>query len=112
MLQIGYDADHNELFRATGTFVLSLAWKQSERIVAAGMGLNVIVVLLSMVALLAIIKRRFELFSSVSLFLFSIASLAISALQIACVILMQQNVNGDYGSANEIGGVVVVEILG
>ena len=75
--------------------------------------MNVIVALLSIVALIAVCRRRFEAFSSFSLLLFSMASLAISALQIANVIIMQGNidtVNRNTGSL--VGGVLLVLILG
>ena len=79
-LQIGYDVDHNEIFRAIGSGKLSLAWIHGERIIAGSIGLNAIVSLLSVLALFAVVKRRFEVFSSVSLLLFSAACIAISSL--------------------------------
>ena len=80
VLQIVYDADQKELFRATGSQQLSLAWMKSERIVAGSIGLCVIVAFLSIIALIRVCKRRFEMFSSVSLILLSLTSLAVSVL--------------------------------
>ena len=91
VLQIGYDVDRNELYRVTGSLELSLHWKHSERIVAGSIGLNVIVTVLSIYAFIAVVRRRFELFSSTSLFLISLTSLAMSALQLRSVLLLQQN---------------------
>ena len=93
VMQIGFDADLNELYRATGSAQLTLAWMRSERIIAGSMGLNVIVVLLGIIALIAVCRRRFDLFSSVYLFILSTVSLATSALQIVNVIKMQENRN-------------------
>ena len=112
VLEIGYDVDQNELFRATGSLQLSLAWKKSERIVAGSIGLCVIVAFLSILALIRVCRRRFEMFSSVSLILFSAASLAISALHIVIVVIMQRNAIADnYDADNCIGGEVAVLIL-
>ena len=101
--------DHNELFRANGSNQISLAWIQSERIIAASIGLNVIVTLLSIIALITVCRKRIELFSIVYLSILSTASLAISALQIKNVTLMKEN--GKIRTFNYIGGVVVAEIL-
>ena len=58
---------------------------------AGSIGLNVIAAFVSIIALIQVCRRRFEMFSSVSLLLFSTGSLLISALQIACVLSMQEN---------------------
>ena len=68
--------------------------------------------LLGAISLIAVIKRRFEMFSSLTLFLFSIASLAMSVLQVSNVIKMQQNTKQGNGAGNDIGGTLVVQILG
>ena len=86
LLQIGYDANLTKLYRETGSAQLTLAWMRSKRILAGSIGLNVIVVLLSIIALITVCRRRFELFSCVYLFILSMVSLATSALQIVNVI--------------------------
>ena len=112
VMQIGYDVDHEELFRATGSQRLSLAWQKSKRIVAGSVGLFVIVAIVSIIVLIAVCKRRFEMFSSVSLTLLCATSLTVSALQIANLLELQENTSsGSYGDSNFIGGVLVVLIL-
>ena len=111
VMQIGYDDDHEELFRITGSQRLSLAWQKSKRIVAGSVGLFVIVAIVSIIVLIAVCKRRFEMFSSVSLTLLCATSLTVSALQIANLLLMQGNSSGIHGNFNYIGGVLVVLML-
>ena len=111
VMQIGYDDDHEELFRATGSLRLSLAWQKSKRIVAGSVGLFVIVAIVSIFVLIAVCKRRFEMFSSVSLTLLCATSLTVSAIQIANLLQMQGNSSGTYGMYNYIAGVLVVLML-
>ena len=80
VMQIGYDADGKELFKATGQTTLSLAFWKSQRMILGCFGLNVIVSLLSTIALFAVVCRRLEMFSCISLLLFASAGVATSYL--------------------------------
>ena len=80
VMQIGYDADGKELFKATGETTLSLAYWKSFRIILGCFGLNVIVSLLSTIALFAVACRRLEMFSCISLLFFAAAGVAMSSL--------------------------------
>ena len=115
VLQIGYDADHNELYRQTRNYHLSLAWIRSKRILAGSIGLNVICSLLSIAALIRVTCRRFELFSFISLLLYSAISVAICCIEIWSVVQMQSMSDSAIiviGEANWIGGIIVVQMLG
>ena len=80
VMQIGYDADGNELFNLTAEGQLSLAYWKSQRMIAGCIGLNVIVSLLSTIALFAVACRRLENFSCISLLFFAAAGVAMSSL--------------------------------
>lgn len=80
VLQIGYDSAGEELFRATGSSTLSLAYIKSERLIAGCIGLNVLITLLSVIALFAVVCRRFEAFSTISLALFALSATASTVL--------------------------------
>ena len=114
VLQIGYNADHNELYRHTENLNLSLAWMRSKRILAGSIGLNGICTLLSIAALIRVTCRRFELFSFMSLLLYSAISLAVCFLEVWCVVQMQKLPNSFSILAyiNFIGGIIVLQILG
>ena len=77
-----------ELFRATGSGKLSLAFMKSYRIITGCTGLCTILSTLSVVALVQVVRRRFELFSSVFLIHFAAASVAISYLQIKLAMIL------------------------
>ena len=83
VMQIAYNPARKELFRAVGTGTLSLNYLKSWRVVAGCISLNFIITLLSFIAFIMVACRRFEFFSSTSLLLLTLASAAISALQLA-----------------------------
>ena len=90
VMQIGYDADGNELFKASGEGMLSLAYEKSQSMIAGCIGLNIIVSLLSTIALFAVVCRRLETFSCIFLLLFALAGVATSVLQIVQVLIFYQ----------------------
>ena len=111
--QIGYDADHNELYRLTGQGTLSLAWIHSQRILAGSIGLNVVFTLLSTINLIVVSSRRFELFSFMSLLLYTAISAAVCSLEIWCVMKMQQMSSALFiNEENWISGIIVLQIVG
>ena len=74
-------------------------------------GLNVIVSLLSTIALLAVVCRRLELFSCISLLLFASAGVATSSLQAFQLVSLHNYGLQDNTDSNYIGGLLVVQIL-
>ena len=85
VLQIAYNAAGAEVFRATGSGMMSLAYMQSERVLTGSIGLSITISLLGFIAFITVMSRRFELFSSISLFLFASLGAASSYLQIVQV---------------------------
>ena len=79
------------------------------RIVAGCIGLNVLATLLSFMALIAVVRRRVEAFSIISLTLFAFAGAALAYLQIQHVSMMQSDLLNLLGT--DIGGVLVQQIL-
>ena len=61
------------------------------RIVAGCIGLNVLATLMSIMALIAVVRRRVEAFSIISLTLFASAGAALAYLQIQHVLMMQSD---------------------
>ena len=82
VMQICFDADGNQILTATGEGNMSLAFIQSWRMIEGCFGLNVIIALLSTIALILVASRRFEVFSFTSLILFTVSSAAVSTLQV------------------------------
>ena len=78
---IGYDADGQFLCQADGKTTLSLDWLMSYRLVAACAGLNLCLAILSIIALMLVVKRRFELFSFCSLLVLTCVSATIGVTQ-------------------------------
>ena len=78
--------------------------------IAGCIGLNVIVSLLSTIALFAVVCRRLEIFSCISLLLFALAGIATSLLQLAQVVMFRNYSFQDY-DGNVISGLLVVQIL-
>ena len=97
------------IFRPEAATKLSLAYLESYRIISGCIELNVLVSLLSTIALVAVLIRRFDLFIMISLLLLATASLAVSYFQIYQVFLM--HAIGKTFDYNEIGGVLVEQIL-
>ena len=65
VLQIAKDSAKRELYRVTGSVKLSLAWKKSQRMIAGSAGLYLLISLLGILAIILVVKRRFELFPTI-----------------------------------------------
>ena len=91
VILIGKDRKGQELYTATGSSKLSLAFLKSYIIIAGCTGLSAILSTLSIVALVQVVRRRFEPFSSRTLILFAAASVANSYLQIKIFMIMYFN---------------------
>ena len=71
---------------------------QSIRIIVGCVGVNLIIALLSTIALLAVMCRQFELFSAISLLLFTGTSIFVTFFQQATAKdLVQYEINNDAG---------------
>ena len=81
MLEIGHDAAGQEILRAKGTFNLSLTYIVSYRLIMGCAGLNLSLAILSIVALVLVVKRRFEIFSFTILLMILAISTASGTLQ-------------------------------
>ena len=96
--QVAYDAFGAIIFTASGQTHLSLAFMQSIRIIVGCVGVNLIIALLSTIALLAVMCRQFELFSAISLLLFTGTSIFVTFFQQATAKdLVQYEINNDAG---------------
>ena len=79
--QVAYDAVGAVVFTATGQTRLSLAFLRSLRLILGCMAVNLIIALLSTIALVAVLCRRFELFSTISLVLFTAGNIFVFVFQ-------------------------------
>ena len=79
--QVAYDAYGAIIFTATGQTHLSLAYMHSVRIMYGCIGVNLIIALLSTIALVAVMCRRLELFSTISLLLFTGTSIFVTVFE-------------------------------
>ena len=74
-------------------------------------GLNVIVSLFSTISLFAVVCRRLEMFSCISLLLFASSGVATSSLQVAQVVNFRNHGVLNYDLGNYIGGLLVVQMM-
>ena len=87
---------------------LSLAYIKSLRLIDGCIGLNACIVILSLLALCAVVKRRFELFSFISLSLFVLANAGCGVVQTLQIHELNKN---RLQSTNLIGGNLLVLLL-